>query len=271
LNWLKMEEKHMWKPIAAMALPLVMLAGAQVAPASAGRGQATATPDVRHTATPVAQQSPPVDEVIQRYIQALGGAPALDRISSRRVETKGAEKATCTWQAPNRVLRVRGAVREGYDGKVGWLETKRKRVQKLPHSVQDEMETDANPVRYARLHDLFTDLNSGPQQSIEGTLMDVIVAPNHIGNTKLFFNASTHLLARIEEFGLTSAYFKHVTDFSDYKEVDGIRIPTRISRESDEPGAENGETRLTKIEQNIEVNSTLFERPNVAGTVLGGK
>jgi hypothetical protein len=79
------------------------------------------------------------------------------------------------------------------------------------------------------------------------------------------------LLARIEEFGLTSAYFKHVTEFSDYKEFDGIKIPIRIDRESDEPGAENGETRLTKIKQNVEVNARLFERPNVAGTVLGGK
>lgn len=222
-------------------------------------------------ANAAAGSSPPVDQVIQLYVQALGGRGALDRISSRQLQAKGHEKATYIWQAPNKVLRMRGPVREGFDGSAAWLETKRKRVQKLPHSVEEEMETDANPVRYARLRGMFTDLNSAPRESVDGTLMDVIVASNHIGSTKLFFDASTHLLSRIEEFGLTSAYFKHVIEFSDYKEFDGIRIPTVIDRESDEPGAEKGVTRLSNIKQNVEVDARLFERPNIAATVLGGK
>jgi hypothetical protein len=238
----------MWKPNAAAALTVFFAASAIAA-----------------------EPSRPVSEVIQLYIQALGGAPALDRISSRQLETKGGEKAIYIWQAPNKVLRTRGPVREGFDGKTAWLETKRKRVEKLARSVQEEMETDANPVRYARLHDLFTDLETAPRQVIDGTKMDVIVAPNHIGNTKLFFDASTHLLARIEEFGASSAYFKHVTEFSQYQEFDGIRLPTRIDRDTDEPGAEKGITRLTKIKQNVQVNAAAFERPDIAPTVLGGK
>lgn len=238
----------MWKPKAVIVLGCILSANAIAA-----------------------DPSRPVNDILQLYIQALGGNPALDRISSRQVEVKGGEKAVYFWQAPNKVLRIRGAVREGYDGKSAWLETKRKRVEKLAHSVQEEMETDANPVRYARLHDLFTDLETAPRQSIDGTLMDVIVAPNHIGSTKLFFDASTHLLCRIEEFGSTSAYYKHVTEFSDYKEFDGIKLPTVIDRETEELGAEKGVTRLTKIKQNIEVSATLFERPNIAPTVLGGK
>jgi hypothetical protein len=232
---------------------------------------ASALPFVLAVASFAAQPSRPIDEVIQLYVQALGGAPALDQISSRQLETKGGEKATYIWQAPNKVLRMRGPVREGFDGKVAWLETRRKKVQKLPRSVEAEIETDANPDRYARLHDLFTDLETAPRESLDGAPMDIIVAPNHIGNTKLFFDASTHLLSRIEEFGLYSAYFKHIIEFSDYKEFDGIKIPTRINRESDEPGAEKGETRLLKIKQNIEVNTRLFERPDIAPTVLGGK
>jgi hypothetical protein len=238
----------MWKPNAAAALTIFLAAGAIAA-----------------------EPSRSVNDVIQLYVQALGGRPALDHISSRQLETKGGEKATYIWQAPNKVLRIRGPVREGFDGKTAWLETKRKRVQKLARSVQEEMETDANPVRYAHLHDLFTDLETAPRQAVDGVQMDVIVAPNHIGNTKLLFDASTHLLARVEEFGATSAYFKHVTEFSEYQEFDGIKIPTRIDRETDEPGGEKGATRLMKIKQNVQVNAALFERPDIAPTVLGGK
>ncbi len=215
----------------------------------------------------------PVNRVIELYVQALGGAGAIDRISSRQLEAKthGQPKVTYIWQAPNKVLRIRGAVREGFDGSVAWLETKRKKLQKLPHSVEDEMETDANPIRYAHLRNMYTNLDSAPRESLAGTLMDIVIAPNHIGNTKLFFDSSTHLLRRIEEFGLESAYFKHVTEFSEYKEVDGVKIPTVIERESQEPGAEKGKMRLSKITQNIEINAALFTRPNIASSVLGGK
>src|SRR5579875_2707244 len=81
-----------------------------------------------------AEASRSVDQVIQLYVQALGGAGALDRISSRQLEVKGLgrEKVIYIWQAPNKVLRIKGQERQGYDGGSAWLETKRKRVQKLP-------------------------------------------------------------------------------------------------------------------------------------------
>jgi hypothetical protein len=220
-----------------------------------------------------AESSLPVDKVIQLYIQALGGQGPLDRISSRQLEIKShsRQKTVYFWQAPNKVLRIKGPERQGSDGSNAWLETKRKKVQKLPRADQEEMETDANPIRYAHLRQMFTDLNSAPRESLDGTPMDVIVSPNHIGSTKLFFDTSTHLLRRIEEFGVSSAYFKHVTEFSNYEEFDGIKLPTQIDRQSEEPGAEKGTVRLSKIKQNIEINAALFNRPNIAATVLGGK
>jgi hypothetical protein len=220
-----------------------------------------------------AEPNPPVDQVIQLYIQALGGQGALDRISSRQLEikTRARQRTTYLWQAPNKVLRIKGQERQGFDGGNAWLETKRKKVQKLPHAVEEEMETDANPVRYAHLRQMYTELNFAPRESLDGATMDVLVSPNHIGSTKFFFDSSTHLLRRIEEFGVSSAYFKHVTEFSDYKEFDGIKLPTQIDRQSEEPGAENGTVRLSNIKQNIEINAALFNRPNLAATVLGGK
>jgi hypothetical protein len=220
-----------------------------------------------------AEPSRQVDEVMQLYVQALGGQAALDRITSRQLEIKGhiRQKTTYLWQAPDKVLRIKGQERQGFDGGSAWLQTKRKKVQKLPHAVQEEIETDANPVRYAHLRQMYTELNSAPREMLDGAPMDVIVSPNHIGSTKFFFNSSTHLLRRIEEFGVASAYFKHVTEFSDYKEFDGIKLPTEIDRESEEPGTEKGPVRLSNIQQNIKIKAALFNRPNIASTVLGGK
>jgi hypothetical protein len=215
----------------------------------------------------------PVDQVIQEYVRAVGGEAAIDRISSRELEAKHGRgsSATLQWQAPNKVLRVQGKVREGFDGSTAWAETKRKRIKRLPDSVKDEIETDANPIRFVHLRQMYTNLEPAAPVTVDGNTMDVVVAPNHIGSTKFFFDSASHLLVRIEELGVNSAYYKHTIEFSDYKEFDGIKLPLEIDRTSEEPGAENGTAHLSKVKQNVEMNAALFTRPNVAAVVGGGK
>ena len=217
-------------------------------------------------------KAPPVDETLALYIQALGGQAAIDRITTRELEIRGPHsKATLFWEAPDKVLRV-AHEREGFDGTgAGWSETKKKKVKKLPKAVRDELETDANPIRYARLKAMYGDLEPGPSAIIDSKSMDVIIAPNNIGSTKFYFDATDHLLVRIEELGLTSAYYKHTIDFSDYRAVDGIQLPYTIHRSSEEPGLENGTVRVLKVKQNVPLNASIFSKPNIGAVVSGGK
>ncbi len=215
----------------------------------------------------------PVDIVIRNYVQALGGEAAILRITSRELEAthRRGSSARLQWQAPNKVLRVQGKEREGFDGTTAWAESKRKRIKRLPDSVKDEIETTVNPIRYAHLRDMYTDLQAGAPATLDAKRMDVLVAPNHIGSTKFFFDAASHLLVRIEEFGVSSAYYKHVVEFANYKEIDGLMLPFEIDRDSEEPGAENGTIHLSKVKQNVQLDPSAFTRPNISALVSGGK
>ncbi len=175
------------------------------------------------------------------------------------------------WQKPNKVLLLDGKKKIGYDGGSGWVLSSKKRVSKLPKGSQTELQMDANPLRYAHLKQLYPEAAAAVPEALDGRKMDVLVAPNDLGSTKFYFDASSHLLARVEETGESSAYFKHVTDFSEYKPVDGVMFPFRIVHSSTEPGVNEQDLRVSKIMQNVPVKPEIFRKPSSGAVVLGGK
>lgn len=147
----------------------------------------------------------------------------------------------------------------------------KKRVTKLSKGSQRPLQNDANPLRYAQLKQLYPDAEAAPGEQFDGQKMDVVQAPNDRGVTKLYFDSSTHLLRRIEETGDSSAYFKHVTDFLDYQDVDGLKFPFRIVHSSNEPNAKPDDVRISKVMQNVPLKPGLFTKPSTSSVVLGGK
>lgn len=214
-----------------------------------------------------------VDQVLKAYVRALGGNAALDRIDDRQIEAKvhHAGKVVYFWAKPNKVVRVAHGEKAGYDGSAGWMLSRKKKVTKLPKPEQQELEMNANPVRYAHLHELYSDVDPAPAERLNGRPMDILVAPNNIGSTKFYFDAATHLLVRIEEFGVTSAYYKQVTQFSEYKAVDGIQFPFRIVHTTTEPGMKDKEIAVSSIIQNVGLKPEFFTKPQVGAVTLGGK
>jgi len=222
---------------------------------------------------PAATQPKTVDGVLQAYVQALGGETALARIHDREIEAKvhHAGKVTYYWAKPNKVVRVAHGEKVGFDGSSGWMLSRKKKLTKLPKPEQQDLETNANPVRYANLHDLYSDLEAAPPERVDDRPMDVLVAPNNIGATKFYFDASSHLLVRMEEFGITSAYYKQVTEFLDYKAVDGIQFPFRIVHSTTEPGMKDKEIRISSVDQNVGLKLEFFTKPQLGAVTLGGK
>ena len=82
--------------------------------------------------TAAAQQLPPAKQVVDRYVEAIGGREAILRQKSRTIETEMAMPAMgmsmtvkTVMAAPNRMVTTAempgaGALRSGYDGSVGW-------------------------------------------------------------------------------------------------------------------------------------------------------
>jgi hypothetical protein len=224
-------------------------------------------------ATPAGTAQPKsVDQVLSLYVQQLGGQAAVDRITSLELHAQRhhGPKLVYYWQKPNKALLVKGHEKFGFDGGSGWWLSKKRRVMRLPHGQQRVLQNDANPIRYVNLKSLYSNLEPGSPEAVDSKLMDVVVAPNDLGSTKFYFDTGTHLLSRIEDTGDISAYYKHVTEFMDYKEVDGIKFPFRIVHTTTEPGVGADDIRISKVAENVELNPQIFSKPYVEAVVLGG-
>lgn len=224
-------------------------------------------------ALPAITQPASVDTVLHAYVQALGGQAALDRVNDRQIEAKVHRlgKVTYYWAKPDKVVRVARKEKVGYDGSTAWELSPKKKLTRLPKPEQQELEINANPVRYAHLKDLYSEVDPAPPERVDDRMMDVLVAPNNIGSTKFYFDCANHLLVRIEEFGVTSAYYKQVTEFLDYKNVDGIQFPFRILHTTTEPGMRDREIKISSVDQNVGLKPEFFSRPQLGSVTLGGK
>lgn len=220
-----------------------------------------------------AQSLKPVDEVLADYAKALGGLPAIDAINSRRIVASAGVlgKAELYWQKPNKVLLLADKARTGYDGSSGWHYSKRKRLTRISQGQQVPLEIDGNPLQYVHLKQLYSEINAAPPKTIDGILMDVLVAPNDLAQTIFYFDAHTHLLARLEEKGETSAYFTQTVWFEDYKPIDGVQFPYRITHKTSDKGGPSEEFKVKSIEDNIQLIPEIFSKPQSTNLVFGGK
>jgi hypothetical protein len=215
----------------------------------------------------------PTENILADYVKAVGGQEAVDRFTSREttVNIRRGPDLTLYWEKPNRVLSVSKKERMGYDGAHCWQMTSKNKVKKLAHGAELPLEMEANPLRFVYMRDLYSELDNAPSAKIDGEKMDLIVAPNSLAATKLYFDAATHLLRRVEEKGETSVYFTNTVDYLDYKEVDGVKMPFRILHSTTEPEGRNEDLRIKKITHNVTLQAEMFSKPLAGQVVLGGK
>jgi hypothetical protein len=197
----------------------------------------------------------------------------VDHFNSREttVNVHRGPDLTLYWEKPNRVLSVSKKERIGFDGAHCWQMTSKNKVKKLAHGAELPLEMEADPLRFVHMNDLYAELDNAPSTEIDGEKMDVIVAPNNLAATKLYFDATTHLLRRVEGKGETSVYFTHTVDYLDYKDVDGVKMPFRIVHTTTEPEGHNEDLRIKKITHNVTLQAEMFSKPLPGQVVLGGK
>jgi hypothetical protein len=220
-----------------------------------------------------APPSRPPEAILADYVKAVGGYEAVDRLTSRETlaDLHHGPKVTLYWQKPNLVLSMTKKERAGYDGARGWILTKKKKIKKMARGAETPIEMDANPLRFVHIRDFYAELDPAPAADIDGEKMEVILAPNSISATKLYFDAATHLLRRVEGNGEVSAYFTNTVEYLDYHDVDGVKLPFRILHSTTEPGGESQDLRVKTISHNMRLQPEMFSKPIPGQAVMGGK
>ena len=226
----------------------------------------------------VAEKRPTVDEVFNKYIEAIGGEAAVRKIQTRvsdlsverpkLVNPSGKPATVQVYQkAPNKLLMVitgpDGSVTyQGFNGTTGWLKTPSQQ-RELSEAELAQIKQQAELYNALTLKDQLTNPRVGGKQKVNDRDAYVVVGTNASKKReRLFFDVETGLLVRRVLLNPTILGVDPVqTDFSDYRVVDGVKLPFVIELASLDSAHYNQKRTFSQIKQNVPVEDAKFEPP----------
>ena len=214
---------------------------------------------------------PSGSSVLAKYLDALGGKAALDKVTTR-VE-KGNALLAAGRQLPIEVfakapdMRVsamhtpNGDSVTGCNGHAGWLSAPGRPLHEMSASDQYAAKLDAIVMFPEYLAGMFDELKLQPHPETVGEHATTVVWGSTKGQppVKLYFDPQTGLLVRMLHYTDTALGLNPTqVDYSDYRDAGGVKTPYRwtIARPS---GAFT--IQLDEVLSNAPIDATRFEIP----------
>lgn len=219
---------------------------------------------------------PSVQQVLDHYVQALGGQAALDRVKTRVVKmaplagvsSESSEKELY-WRAPGKVMLFDQSegytLWVGFNGQRAWAQDSEKSYWGLLSTSQlHSIMRDSELYQGSRLRSQYQNVVITGKEKIGNRDTYVIAGTSPEGaHEKFCFDARTGLLLRrhIEE-QTTFGWFPLDVNFEAYREVDGVKIPF-VVRLSSAGGAWGVRTSyvILEVHQNVPIEDEKFEPP----------
>jgi hypothetical protein len=232
------------------------------------RGPAT---QPRPTASPTPTEQALVDQILQRYEQAIGGKEAIAAVTSQRMkgtfQLRNMVGNIEGWSKdPNKTLVVIefpriGTLKKGFDGETRWVQTPAGTVSDSSPQEIAELDRDAEVYSAGNIKSLFESMKLDTKAKLNGRDMNVIEGKPAKGPAeKLFFDAENGLLVRWDmarrQEGRGTVFVKVHLD--DYKEVGGLKVPFKVRF--------NFESftllvQVNELEYNVPIDDAIFRKP----------
>lgn len=240
------------------------------------------TPAVLETASRLATSRTPAAtsaaSILDRYVQAIGGMPALQKISS---ETKkgtielgsGIEFPIeiAVKQPDLRSVRVHfpnGESVEVENGGTGWSLVPGRPLHEMSKEEAASARVDADPSFVSRLKETFAKLEVRPDIQIGDSTVIVLRASNsNEPPVRLYFDKKSGVLVRIVRY-VNSPLGRNPTqvDYSDYREVAGVRLPFRWTVAQPQG---KFTVQLSEIQVNVRLDDARFAKPTAEASAGG--
>lgn len=218
---------------------------------------------------PAAMPQLTADDVLNKYITAIGGQAAIDKLKSRVMKgtyTSGGNSMPLeiNQMAPDKIhltfVSPQGQMERGFNGSAGWEKNPRG-VNDLPAAQLADLKSGFALFRDLKLKDQFTRM-SVRKDKLEGKDVNVISGANQSGKReRLFFDAESGLLLRRVTYTQTPiGVIPDQTDYEDYRDVDGVKIPFTVKT----AGLDNfstGTRKFSEIRINAPVDDASFNKP----------
>ncbi|HEU4833833.1 MAG TPA: DUF1570 domain-containing protein [Pyrinomonadaceae bacterium] len=213
---------------------------------------------------------PVLDEVLEKYQKALGGAAALKSVTSRimkgTVDVVGVSRGG-TFEsytvAPNKTLSIVNitpaeTIKIGYNGRVGWMQTPTG-VRLLKGAELESMQKDTDFYFILNLKNIYPKMTLAGKSKIGYREVYVIdLQPNNTAD-RLFIDAETYLPVRMNTSRMQdSVSVAAEIYFDDWRAVEGLLMPYTITISS---GKRTMMLTAKEIKHNVPVDAKVFEKP----------
>ncbi len=251
-----------------------------------GRAQPIGAPvypldDPKPEAAPVAL--PSADQILASYVRALGGDPAIRRITSRVITatqyiptgpggTVPVPAQTEQYQkAPNLVLNVYKTptytISDGFDGTTKWAQDAAGRVIDAVRIDQGRARRGANFYESLDLKQAYGKLTVGGIERVQDRDAYVVVAdvPDDTPERFYFDRDSGLLLRKAGVLPTPLGAIPFQVDYEDYRDAgNGVKLPFVIQMYPANPRVElhvTATVRIQKVEENVAIEDGKFIKP----------
>jgi hypothetical protein len=216
---------------------------------------------------------PTVDQVLDKYLTAMGGQAAFDKITTRtaratiEIPDMGMTGSMIiTEKAPNKSLVVieiaTMTIREGTDGVVAWDENPQTGLREKTGVELAEFKRGSMFNVETKLKTAYPKMNVAGRDTVNGRAAIVIDAiPDQGSPVKIFFDSETGLI--LKQTGTRETQEGPVafeSFYEDYRPIDGIKQPHTLRQVT---SRFTSVIRISEMKHNVPVDDALFKKPGL--------
>jgi photosynthetic reaction center cytochrome c subunit len=213
---------------------------------------------------------PKPEELLDKYLAAVGGASALEKITSRvqkgKLEAFGGQTfpADVYSKAPSKRVSVMhlqaGDSVTAFDGQRGWLSVPGRPAHMMSAAENEAAHMDADLQFPAHVKTMYSKFKVTTGEKIDGhdTYLVEAAAEGH-PPLRLYLDKETGLLLRLVRYAQSPLGLNPTQiDYADYREADGVRVPFRWTQARP---ANRFTIQVQELQQNVPVDDAKFAPP----------
>jgi photosynthetic reaction center cytochrome c subunit len=214
---------------------------------------------------------PSPDRVVDNYIRALGGASAIQKVTSQVAQGSaniGGRQTPIDIFARNPDKRVllmhsgNGDVVTAYNGQEGWLAAPGRPSRDMNSSEIEAAKLDADLHFAIDMKGMFAELHVDHEEKV-GEQSTYVVSADRPGQppVKFYFDQQSGLLVRELRYAESPLGLNPTEiDYADFRDVDGVKTPFRWT-----VARPNGRftIQLERVKQNVPIDDLKFARPRM--------
>jgi photosynthetic reaction center cytochrome c subunit len=212
---------------------------------------------------------PTPDELLDKYLHAVGGSSAIEKISSRVMKgaitfgdrnvpidiySKEADKRISITHTPD------GDSITAFDGQEGWLAAPKRPIREMHGGDIDGAAMDADLHFPAHLKGICSKTEVlGMEKIADHEAYLIRCDRENKTPLRLYFDAQSRLLVRLVRYAETPlGQLPTQIDYADYRQVDGVKIPLQWTLAR--PGG-RFTIQISEVKQNVPVGDAKFAKP----------